>query len=299
MSAYLLLLLYSLLIIAASLFGGWLPSRIKLSHTRVQLVMSFVAGLMLGVSVYHLLPHALAYMPEELGIDAVVWWLMLGLLSMFLLLRTFHFHQHDFTESGHDHDHFHGGECEAHQHTASGRFGWVGVAVGMGVHTLIDGLALGAAIEAERALGGTGLLGLGVFLAVLLHKPLDALSVTSLMVVSGWSNTARRMVNIGFAAMCPLGAGLFILGVGDLDGQAKWTAIALAFSAGAFLCIALSDLLPEIQFHSHDRVSLTLALVLGIAVAWGIGKLEPESAHAGHVASANNALGAIRGQEEH
>ncbi len=31
----------------------------------------------------------------------------------------------------------------------------------------------------------------------------------------------------------------------------------LAFSAGVFLCIALSDLLPEMEFHSHHRVPLS------------------------------------------
>ena len=34
---------------------------------------------------------------------------------------------------------------------------------------------------------------------------------------------------------------------------------ALAFAAGAFLCIALSDLLPEIHFHSHDRGKLIVS----------------------------------------
>src|SRR5947207_9174992 len=38
--------------------GGWLPLLVRLTHTRVQLVTSFVAGLMLGVGVLHLAPHA-------------------------------------------------------------------------------------------------------------------------------------------------------------------------------------------------------------------------------------------------
>ena len=54
------LLVYSALIICASLLGGWLPSLIKMTHTRTQIMMSFVAGLMLGVAIYHLLPHAIA-----------------------------------------------------------------------------------------------------------------------------------------------------------------------------------------------------------------------------------------------
>ncbi len=44
----------------------------------------------------------------------------------------------------------------------------------------------------------------------------------------------------------------------------------LAFSAGVFLCISLSDLLPELEFHAHDRVVLSLALIAGIALAYAI-----------------------------
>ena len=40
---------YCIAIIFASLLGGWLPSRIRMTHTRTQVVMSLVAGLMLGV----------------------------------------------------------------------------------------------------------------------------------------------------------------------------------------------------------------------------------------------------------
>jgi zinc and cadmium transporter len=61
----------------------------------------------------------------------------------------------------------------------------------------------------------------------------------------------------------------------------------LALAAGAFVCIAAADLLPEVQFHSHDRVLLTSSLALGLAIAWGITVLERSShAHAhghGHV----------------
>ena len=49
---------------------------------------------MVGVAVFHLLPHAL----HELGndrVDEVSWAMMLGMLIMFFMLRFFHFHQHD------------------------------------------------------------------------------------------------------------------------------------------------------------------------------------------------------------
>jgi zinc and cadmium transporter len=36
----------------------------------------------------------------------------------------------------------------------------------------------------------------------------------------------------------------------------------------------MSDLLPELQFHQHDRFKLSAALVLGLAVAWGVATME-------------------------
>ena len=55
--------------------------------------------------------------------------------------------------------------------------------------------------------------------------------------------------------------------------------IMLGLSAGVFLCISLSDLLPEVQFHKHDRWKLSGALILGVAIAYGVGFLEPAHQH--------------------
>lgn len=274
MQALNLLLIYSVVIIIASLLGGWLPSMLRMTHTRTQLMMSFVAGLMLGVAIYHLLPHAIATIDNDEAVELASWWLMIGLLLMFILLRAFHFHQHDHSgdEAEHEHEHEH-----QHAHPLS----WTGIALGLGLHTLIDGIALGAAIQADATRGATmGLFGLGVFLAIVLHKPLDAMSITSLMKTGGWSNRARNAVNIAFSLMCPLGALLFFWGVGQVSTDREvLIGCALAFSAGVFLCISLSDILPEVQFHSHDRAKLTVSLLLGISVAYAIGFVEPEHTH--------------------
>jgi zinc and cadmium transporter len=158
----------------------------------------------------------------------------------------------------------------------------MGVFFGLAVHTLIDGMALAASVRAEAAHGDSlGVHGLGTFLAILLHKPLDAVSITSLMAAGGWSTRWRNVVNAGFALMCPLGAALLVLGADRLAGDASLVVgCALAFSAGVFLCISLGDLLPEVEFHSHDRLKLSLALLLGIALAWAIGWIEPSHVHA-------------------
>jgi zinc and cadmium transporter len=278
-SPALLLLVYCLAIALFSLVGGLLPGWVNMTHTRTQTVMSFVAGLMLGVAFYHLLPHSIASLGGPDAVDAVdvsVWWMMVGLIVMLLLLRMFHFHQHEIvvTDSDH-HGHDHGREVPVQS------LGWVGIALGLGLHTLIDGVALGAVMQGELAAGDTvGLLGIGVFLAILLHKPLDAMSITTIMRAGGWSERWRLGANLVFALMCPLGALLFFFGIDLVSGAGEYVVgIALAFSAGAFVCIALSDLLPEVHFHTHDRTRLTLAFIAGIALAYGLGHLEPGSLH--------------------
>ncbi len=301
-----LLAFYSAVIVLCSLLGGWLPRFVRLTHTRIQVLISFVGGLMVGVAVFHLLPHAL----HELGnarVDEISWAMMLGMLIMFFMLRFFHFHQHEAVEMdgdashdhdhdcGHDHDHSHDlihGHSPGHQHHAPHvALSWAGVLFGLGFHTLLDGVALASAVQAEAShMDGTAVLaGLGVFLAVLLHKPLDAMSITSLMRAQGASATKVIVANVAFAAMVPVGAFLVVL-FGSQGGHlgssiAGW---GLAFSAGVFLCISLSDLLPEMEFHSHHRVQLTVSLLLGVLLAWAIGFLEPGHLHhqgegAGHI----------------
>ena len=82
----------------------------------------------------------------------------------------------------------------------------------------------------------------------------------------------RQLVNSSFALMCPLGAVLFLAGIRQFDIlQDQLVGGALAFSAGVFVCIAMSDLLPEIEFHEHDRVKLSVCLLIGVAVAWAAG----------------------------
>ena len=207
--------------------------------------------------------------------DAIPW-MMGGLLTMFFLIRAFHFHQHEAAEP----PHVHSATCEPHAHHPPGQLSWMGVLLGMGIHTLLDGVALAASVAAESQHGKIGLWGFGTFLAVLLHKPLDTVSISLLMQAKQAPRRLQHAANFAFAALCPVGVALFFLGFSRFsDLQMTIVGCALAFSAGVFVCIALSDLLPEIEFHSHDRVKLSLALLLGVGAAYAIGFLEPEDAH--------------------
>ena len=68
----------------------------------------------------------------------------------------------------------------------------------------------------------------------------------------------------------------------------------MAMAAGAFLCIAAADLLPEVEFHSHDRILLTASLALGLAIAWGVSVMERSS----HAHSAHGAHGAKQSADD-
>ncbi len=258
------LVIYCLLIAAASLLGGWLPNLIKLDHRHTQMVLSLVSGVMLGVAFLHLMPQSIDLLDNEKTAMVTA---LVGLLFMFFMIRMFHFHYHDSAEEDHDcghHDHSH----EIKREDIS----WIGLAIGFAIHTVIDGIALAAAVGAARSGGEvTGAAGLGVFLAILLHKPLDALTITSFMAVRNWPQHQRNLINGVFALMCPAGVALFYLGVQAFgDEQQFLFGITLAFSAGVFLCISLSDLLPEVQFHSHDRLAMSGMLLLGVATAAAI-----------------------------
>src|SRR5688500_6822363 len=112
----------------------------------MQVAMSFVAGLMLGVGLLHLLPHAAAQL-EKPSIDLLAGWMLIGLLTMFLLIRALDFHHHDApletvtSEPGPPHAHHHLPVLDVHPPMAS-RLSWVGAALGMVLHSMIDGVAL-------------------------------------------------------------------------------------------------------------------------------------------------------------
>lgn len=256
--------------------GGVLPTLIHLTHTRLQAAISFVGGLMLGLSLLGMLPHALHQVGSP---QAAVGWFLAGFLFMFFLQRFLPFHHHDVAEGGPV------GPC-GHEHSlaehSARSLSWMGVAFGLSLHSIFDGLAMAAAVASDDHHHG-GALGLGAALAVILHKPFGALAISTLMVASRASQRTQGLVNLGFALVTPLGALLFFLGAGHLaHSHPAWLGAALAFCAGTFLCIACMGLLPELQFHTHDRIKLSLALLAGIGVAVAIarfGHAGPEHEH--------------------
>ena len=270
----------------AAYAGGSSLSFLSMGHRRMQVLLSLTGGVLLGVGLLHLLPHAFLQLNRQ--IDTTMTWVLVGFFVMFLLERAFHGHSHHTADGGddgcdhdhspgHSHDHDH---ANAHAAPGGGRWAWCGAFAGLALHSLADGAALAASVRADGDHGVGWLSGFATFLAVVLHKPFDAAIIGTLMLNAGVSSRGRRIANGLYALVVPLGAVAFLASLRVFGGQQETIlGVAMALAAGAFLCIAAADLLPEVQFHSHDRVLLTSSLALGLAIAWGITVME-RSSHA-------------------
>ena len=75
-----LLAAYCAAVVAASLFGAWLPTAIRVTHTRVQTAMSLAAGFIVGVALFHLMPHGFASLAGADAAEVVAWWMTLGVV---------------------------------------------------------------------------------------------------------------------------------------------------------------------------------------------------------------------------
>jgi zinc and cadmium transporter len=309
------LVLYCLLILCFSLFGGWFPFLTRPTHGKLQLYLSASAGVMLGASFFHVMPDAMEKSGAMFG-----WWMALAVVGLFSIERFLAPHTHEVdhhcgndhnggdqhADHDHDHDHDHG-----HNHglpsgkgkngaAAPALAGWMAV-LGLTIHTFTNGVGLAGSVQfdAERQLAAGAahgplalfLPGIALFIAIFGHKPADALAISTVLSRRGVSARKIALVQLGFALMVPVGVVVFKLTEGAIEEslRGQLTGAALAFSAGTFLFIALSDLLPEVQFHRHDRVQLFSALVAGVVLMGCIALFEPhegEDHPAAHIQNA-------------
>ncbi|HMC89656.1 MAG TPA: ZIP family metal transporter [Gemmataceae bacterium] len=300
------LAVYCVLILLFALFGGYIPFAGKVSHGKLQLCLSFSAGVMLGASFFHVMPEAIVNSGPYFG-----WWMSLGVVGLFCIERFVaphshevngHHHHHHNDESHHHDEHGHAEHIQSpeqvmgskqsgeHRAAAPSVAGWAAV-LGLTLHTFMNGLGLAGAVQGGDELWGMP--GFAMFVAIFLHKPADALAISTVLSRKGVSRKLIFLVLLGFAAMIPVGVIVFnqIGEALDEGGRKQLVGAALAFSAGTFLFVALSDLLPEVQFHRHDRVLLFLSLTFGVALMGVIALLEGhkhgsgDEHHNGHHAS--------------
>jgi zinc and cadmium transporter len=134
--------------------------------------------------------------------------------------------------------------------------------VGLSIHTLIDGFALGAATVQPR-------LGLLVFLAILAHKIPSSFSLSAILRAEHYQRGTTLLLNVIFALMVPLGA-LICIGLRGAFQATAFTPFALAASAGTFLHLSLSDILPDLHRRGESKAKLTAALLAGIGLMWAL-----------------------------
>ncbi|RII18544.1 zinc transporter ZupT [Streptomyces sp. YIM 130001] len=229
-----------------TLVGGWAAQRVT---DRRHLVLGLAGGLMLGVVGLELLPEALEAAGEEfLGVPRALLLFVAGFLTAHCVERLLAVRQ-----AGH------GGEGHGHGYAGAERVPQVGLtaAGAMVVHSLMDGVAIGAAFQAGETMGLT------VALAVITHDFADGFNTYTLTRLYG--NARRRALAMLFAAAAApvVGAAstlLLTLPVGLLGSY-------LGFFGGALLYLAAAEILPEAH-HDHPTAPTLLCTVTGVGFVW-------------------------------
>jgi zinc transporter ZupT len=206
-------------------------------HAPLRYFVAGGAGFMLAAAFVRMLPEA-TQVPHAF---------------LFVLLGYFgvHLFEHTFAP------HFHFGEETHPEALLRPAAGWLAV-IGLGVHTLFDGVAIAAGYMVSPTLGGL------LFLAVLVHKVPEGFTIASLLLASGHS----RATAIGAGGAL----GLLTLGGALLTGlvAGRHVGYALALSAGVTIYVAASDLIPEVNREGGPALAWTVfaGLLFFIGADW-------------------------------
>lgn len=250
MDLFLYILLFTFLGSVASLGGGLLLiSKKGLIGKISHYLYSFAAGVLLGTAFFDLLPEAFEEADHlaEKGIifdQNIFLWTFLGVIIFFFLVRFLHwFHHHD--------DHFKG---ETKQTVPL-------IVVGDTVHNFIDGVVIAASFFVSIPLG------IVTAVAVAIHEIPQEIGDFAILIKRGLSRRRVIMINLMSAAAALVGAILmFTIG----ESIESILPIFLALTAGFFIYIALSDLVPEIHKEDNQKVAFIEAglLVVGAFVVY-------------------------------
>ena len=195
------------------------------------------AGFMLAAAFVRMLPESV-HLPHAF---------------VFVLLGYFGVHLFEHTVA----PHFHFGEEVHPEALLRPSAGYLAV-LGLGVHTLFDGVAIAAGFMITPALGAL------LSIAVFLHKVPEGFTIASIMLASGHSRAAA------------VGAGA-LLGVLTLAGALATSLVAerhvgyaLALSAGVTIYVAASDLIPEVNREGGPGLAWTVfgGLILFTVMDW-------------------------------
>lgn len=239
-----ILLFTSLGSIGALIGGIVLLSRLKFALKISHFLASFAAGVLLGTAFFDLLPEAI-HEGEAFGRD-VLSWTLLGIVFFFLIERFIHwFHHHE----------------EFNELKEESKSTLPLIIIGDTVHNFIDGVVIAATFMVSIPLG------IITALAVFTHEIPQEIGDFGLMLHKGLSRKNIILVNIASAFVAVAGALLTYL-LGDIiEG---YVPLLLGLTAGFFIYIAASDLIPEIHYEKRRGFAFieSLLLILGIVVVW-------------------------------
>lgn len=227
------IILISFLLIASSLIGGAVASKLQ---NRLNYLLGFVAGLMLGVVVFDLIPEIFEL--AKTGVNIVL--PMLGLALGFI---GFHFAEqiavmHTSHEEGY----------KAHSHSHVGKLSLYALVL----HRLLDGLSIGIAFQLNFKLGLT------VAVAVIAHSFADGLNIISLGRL--YKQDKYLGILLGVSSVIPV-VGILLASIIHLP--ALVLAMYLAIFAGFLMYLAAADILPEAH-RDNPKWSIMALTLLGL-----------------------------------
>lgn len=248
-NSVLLLILLSLLGSIAGLIGGVIfLVKYKWSRILSFYAIPFAAGVLLAVSILHLIPEA----AEGMGESAY-------LIVLAAFLGSFVFEKY-FASLHHHEEH-----AETLQKSSIPL-----IIFGDTIHNFIDGVAIAAAYMTAPGLGLT------VALSTFLHETPHEIGDFGVLVSRGWSKKKTFIANLLSASVTLPGALMvFYLFPNASEGSVSWL---LAISAGTFLYLGASDFLPEVGEHDSKRDTLikTVLVIVGVLVMYFTSGILPE-----------------------
>lgn len=195
------------------------------------------AGFMLAAAFVRMLPEA-AHVPHAF---------------LFVLVGYFGVHLFEHTVA----PHFHFGE-EVHPEALLAPSAGYLALLGLGVHTLFDGVAIAAGFMIGPALGAL------LSIAVFLHKIPEGFTIASVMLAGGRSRAAAVGAGATLGVLTIAGA------VATRFVAERHVGVALALSAGVTIYVAASDLIPEVNREGGPALAWTVfgGLVLFALADW-------------------------------
>ncbi|MDO8601294.1 MAG: ZIP family metal transporter [bacterium] len=226
-------ILFSLAAFFSTLCGGLLAVRFK---DKLHLIMSFTAGVLLGVVSFDIFPEIVSQLKEK---NFEIMGPMIALVAGFLLFHTL--------EKVIVIHHAHETEYADHKHPSVGKLS----ALALAGHSFMDGVGIGLGFQVDPAVG------LLVAIAVISHDFTDGMNTVTLMISNNNSvNDAKKFLLL--TAITPILGALSTL---FFELPPYFLTLYLGVFAGFLLYIGASDILPEAhsKHSSLKMIGLTIS----------------------------------------